>query len=158
MCRTIAIMIRCALETWELSASNDVPTRISWHILPHLRGPEGRKSTKIAEISTPLTIPQMTGFSLFRENVPSAREICTLEYPVLIKNFFLDPKQTNGYGESGLQDSGRDKQPHEMWVLIPKFVYFSSNLNSPTFRLVWSGDSHFVGCLSLPESCNPLSP
>ena len=94
------MMIRCAFESWDLSASNDVPTSIFGPILTYLGWPEGQKSAKIVEISASPTPLQMADFSLFRENKAPAREICSWWYPMVIKNLLLSPKETSWHNES----------------------------------------------------------
>ena len=54
----------------ELSASNDVPTNMFGTILIDLGRPEGRKSAKIAEISTCLVTPKSGIFDLFVKEGP----------------------------------------------------------------------------------------
>ena len=71
------VMIRCALDALRSSGSFGVHGIIAGRILPDLGLGKGRKSWKIAEISTPLTPLKMTHFSLFQENKAPTREICT---------------------------------------------------------------------------------
>ena len=87
------MMIRCAFESWDLSASNDVPTSIFGPILTYLGWPEGQKSAKIVEISVSLTPLEKAKFSLFRKKRALACEICTWEYQVVVKICCSDSKQ-----------------------------------------------------------------
>ena len=89
------MMIRCAFESWDLSASNDVPTSIFGPILTYLGWPEGQKSAKIVEISASPTPLEKAKFSLFRKKRALACEICTWEYQVVVKICCSDSKEGN---------------------------------------------------------------
>ena len=70
---------RCALDCSRLSGTFDGYGITVRGILPYLGLGKGRKSCKIAEISTSLTPLQMTDFQHFLEKKPLARERNALE-------------------------------------------------------------------------------